>query len=283
MAAQPAPVPDPAKSRKSFRLVANIAIEVDVPTIAVPVPAMLADLSEGGCQIASRVKIATGHSLEFSLRLENKSPLRLRGIVRSVKERPETRAYYYGVQFDRLRPAEQDAIYQFVVDKQRKELQQRPVAPSPGGPQTKGRAAYRAQRNFPVRYAVVGTPGSNPATALDLSRGGSRVAFDGELREDRELVLRFTLPSDVLAVLTRHEATGSQSVFGHAGGATKEVKARPFEEMQIHAKVLPGAERIKGKFIYRLVFQRSTPYFEEEIERFVHAAQLTELHKTRLV
>lgn len=262
-------------------MVANIAIEIDVPTITVPVPAMLADLSEGGCQIASRVKIATGNSLEFNLRLDGKPALRLRGVIRSTKERPETRSYYYGVQFDRLRPAEQDAIYQFVVDKQRKELQQRP-APLQAAAQTKGRAAYRAQRNFAVRYAVVGTPGSSPATALDVSRGGSRVAFDGELREDRELLLRFTLPSDVLGVLTHHEQRGSQSVFGRSG-TTKEVKARPFEEMQIHAKVLPGAERIKGRFIYRLVFQRPTPYFEEEIERFVHAAQLTELHKTRLV
>jgi len=126
-----------------------------------------------------------GATLEFNLKLEGKPPLRLRGMIRSAKEKPETRTYFYDVQFAQLRPAEQDAIYSFVVEKQRKELQTRPVAGPAGAQQTKGRAAYRAQKRFPVRFAVVGQPGSNAATALDLSSGGSRVAFHSELREDR--------------------------------------------------------------------------------------------------
>lgn len=283
MSAQPAPV-SPAANRKSYRLAANINVEVDVPNIAVPVPATLADISEGGCQIVSRVMLLKGVTMQFKLPLEGKPPLLLTGTIRSANSRAETRTFIYGVQFGKLRPADQDAIYQFVVERQRKDLHAKTsaAANTAAAQSSKGRSAYRAQRMFPVTFVVTGLPVRGTAMALDLSRGGTRVAFNDQLEESRGLELRFTLPSEVLKVLTHHEVSRAESLFSR-DNRVKEIKPKDFAELRIHAKILPGAERVKNKFVYRLVFQSPTQAFQEEIDRYVHAAQLTELKNTRNV
>lgn len=251
-------------NRKSYRLVSNIPVEIHVENIAVPIPATLGDISEGGCQIVSRVLLVRGSKLQFKLPIEKKAPLALSGVIRSVASNADKKTYLYGVQFEKLRAADQDTIYQFVVDKQRHDLHSRTRATEIAAAQSKtGRASFRAQRMFSVRFVVVGLPISSTAVALDLSRGGTRIAFDEQMRDDRLVELRFTLPSDVLSAVKLH---------AHA-------KTHEFSELRITAKIIPGAERVKGKFVYRLIFQNPSQAFQDEIDRYVHAAQLTELKK----
>ncbi|MDQ6929181.1 MAG: PilZ domain-containing protein [Candidatus Eremiobacteraeota bacterium] len=256
----------PEAKRKSYRLVSNIPVEVHVSNIAVPIPAMLGDISEGGCQIVSRVTLARGVTVHFKLPIEDKPSLALTGVIRSVTSNAETKTFLYGVQFEKLRPADRDTIYQFVVDKQRHQLHSRSTATEKAAAQTTtGRASFRAQRSFPIRFVVVGLPISSEAIALDLSRGGTRIAFDEQMRDDRMVELRFTLPSEVLSALKAHP----------------QKRSREFSELRITAKIIPGVERVKNKFVYRLIFQNPTQAFQDEIDRYVHAAQLTELKKRR--
>ncbi|MDP9018274.1 MAG: PilZ domain-containing protein [Candidatus Eremiobacteraeota bacterium] len=275
--------------RKFYRLAVNFPIEVTCPSVAVPVAATLGDISEGGCRIISRSMLLRGGAVQFSLTRENKAPLQLQGVIASVDFRQPSRLFHYGVQFKSLRPSDTDSIYQFIVEQQRRGMQNRgdeaacgQKAVSNGAPlrSVRERAAYRAERTFPVRYTTVGVRGSVDAFAVDVSVGGMRIAFDRKMQLDRELDIRFTLPNDVLGILTKRETSRSASIFGHEM-QTKEVKAREFSEIQVHAKLLPAMEQVKGRYLYSVVFVRATAFVSEELQRFVHATQLQELKKQR--
>ena len=278
--------PQPGQNdRKHYRLQTNYPVDIVVPSVAVPVPATLGDISEGGARIVSRSMLLRGTDMEFSLARAGKPPLTLRGTIASIDFKQENRMFHYGVKYRNLRPADSDGIYQFIVEQQRRSLQQKhqeadTQPKAPGLRSVRERSAYRVERLFPVRYSVIGLRGSDSATAVDTSIGGMRIAFDRKQQLDRELDLRFTLPADVLDVLTRREASRDASIFGRTVDV-EEVKARPFSEMQVHAKLLPHMEEVNGKYLYSVNFVRASNFVAEELQRFVHAAQLTELNKTR--
>lgn len=271
--------------RKYFRLPLHYAVDIVVPSVAVPVPSTLADISEGGARIISRSMLMRGTEISFDLERAGKAALTLRGTVASVEYVQAQKEFQYGVQFRALRPADTDSIYQFIVEQQRRGLQAKEAQTQAHGQppalrSASQRSAYRVERVFGVRFSVAGMRGIENATVLDTSIGGMRIAFSRALHLDREIELRFTLPADVLDVLTRREASRDQSIFGRTV-AVKEVKARGFSELHVRAKVLPQAQEANGKFFYSVSFVRTSTFVSDELQRFVHAAQLTELAKKR--
>ncbi|MDQ6930269.1 MAG: PilZ domain-containing protein [Candidatus Eremiobacteraeota bacterium] len=272
-------------NRRHFRLQLRYAIDIVVPSVAVPVPSTLADISEGGARVVSKTMLMRGTEISFDLERAGKAAITIHGTVASVEYIQANKEFHYGVKFRALRPADTDSIYQFIVEQQRRGLKTKDE-------QTRGthqasplrsaaqRSAYRVERMFTVRFSVAGMRGIEHATVLDTSIGGMRIAFSRALHLDREIELRFTLPSDVLDVLTRREASRDKSIFGRTV-AMKEVKARVFSELQVRAKVLPQAQEVNGKFFYSVSFVRASTFVSDELQRFVHAAQLTELAKKR--
>lgn len=228
-------VTQPAQNdRKYYRLQTNFLIDIVVPSVAVPVPATLGDISEGGARVVSRSMLLRGTDIEFTLARDGKAPLKLLGTIASIDFKQENRMFHYGVKYRNLRPADSDAIYQFIVEQQRRDLQQKNQEQEPqkttgsGGLRSvRERSAYRVEKNFPVRQA---------------SRDGS--------------------------------------IFGRTV-EVKEVKARQFTELQVHAKLLPAMEEVSGRYIYSVTFVRASNFVAEELQRYVHAAQLTDLNKTR--
>jgi c-di-GMP-binding flagellar brake protein YcgR len=281
--------PAAQNDRKFYRLQTNFPIDIVVPSVAVPVPATLGDISEGGARIVSKSMLLRGTDIEFTLKREGKAPLKLLGTIASIDFKQENRMFHYGIKYRNLRPADSDSIYQFIVEQQRRGMQQKHNAAEEASKTTSNgsalrsvreRAAYRVEKTFPIRFSIVGMRGTNDARALDTSIGGMRISFDRKMQLDRELDLRFTLPSEVLDVLTRREASRDGSIFGRTV-ELKEIKARRFTELQVHAKVLPAMEEIGGRYIYSITFVRASNFVAEELQRYVHAAQLTELNKAR--
>ncbi|MFN2528447.1 MAG: PilZ domain-containing protein [Candidatus Baltobacteraceae bacterium] len=272
--------------RKYYRLQTNFPIDIVVPSVAVPVPATLGDISEGGARVVSRSMLLRGTEIEFTLPRDGKVPLKLLGTIATIDFKQENRMFHYGVKYRNLRPGDSDSIYHFILEQQRRGLQQKSDESEPQTAQSgalrsvRERSAYRVEKNFPVRYSILGLRGSNDARAIDTSIGGMRIAFDRKMQIDGELDLRFTLPSDVLEVLTRREASRDGSIFGRTVDV-KEIKARQFSELQVHAKLLPAMAEVKGRYIYSVTFVRVSNFVAEELQRYVHAAQLTELNKTR--
>ena len=282
-AAQP---PQPQKNqREHFRLALELPINVMSPSVAVPVPATLNDVSEGGARITAQIMLLRGSAVEFDLpRGEGSKPVKLQGAITSINFKQSNRTFIYGIQFKTMRQADRDVVYAFIVEHQRRGIQSKLEPPvskqnSLELHSVRERGAYRVDRSFAVRYSVLGQRGSTPATALDVSRGGMRLVADRALRTDQDLEVRFTLPSDVLTVLARREVTRSGSIFGREL-EMKEIKPPTFEEMHCQVKLLTSTQE-KGKFIYSVTFVRPTDHFSEEIQRFVHASQLSELQRQR--
>ena len=268
-------------NRNYFRLAVNLPIELDIEGMPASLPATLVDISEGGCKIASKSMLLKETAMEFELPRKGKEPLKLRGKVRHIDFKATTRTFDYGIEYLGLRPADTDAIYQFVVEEQRRKLQTKDGEPLSRAAKARDRqAVLRVERKFPVQYAVFGQRGMTPAMALDISRGGMRIVLDRVVPEERTLDLRFTLPADVLDVLTQREHSRDESIFGREI-TVKEKKARPFPELRIQVKVLPGWHEIRGAYHYSVAFLRPKPDFIEEVERFLHAAQLTEIKAKR--
>jgi hypothetical protein len=225
--------------------------------------------------------------IKFDLKRDGKSPVTLSGKVMSIDYKQGNKMFHYGVKFNKLRPADNDAVYQFIVEQQRRGIAakkqenepQRPAA-APALRAVAERSAYRVEKMFALRYGVIGIRGSNAAIALDTGIGGMRIAFESKQNPNRELDLKLTLPSEVLDVLTRRETSRDGSIFGRTVQVI-EKKARPFAEMQVQAKLLPDAREVNGRFIYSVVFVRPSAFVQEELQRYVHAAQLTALQKQR--
>ena len=271
--------------RNYFRLAVNVPVELEIETVTgPPMPAAIVNISEGGCRINAKAMMLKDAKISFDLNRPGKAPLRLSGIVKNIDFRADTRLFDYGVQFVGLRPADADAVYQFVIEEQRRALAAKDETPAHGRHLKDGRAArqevLRVERAFEISYSVPGQRGANPAIALDISRGGMRIVLDRAINTDRSVDLRFTLPQDVLDALTRREESRGGSIFGREI-SVKEVKAPPFPELRVAVKFMPGMHEIKGRFHYSVSFLRPKPEFIDQVERYIHAAHLTELKKKK--
>lgn len=280
--------PHAQNDRQHFRLALNVPVDLTVPSAPVQLPATLGDISEGGCRIICKSMLLRESDIKFDLKREGKAPVALSGKVMSIDYKQGNKMFHYGVKFNKLRPADNDAVYQFIVEQQRrgiqaKQQQSEPQRPAGGAPALRSvaeRSGYRVEKMFPLRYSVIGMRGSSAAVAIDASIGGMRVAFDSKQNIDREIGFKFTLPNEVLDVLTHRETSREGSIFGRTVQVI-EKKARQFGELQVQAKLLPDAREAGGRFIYSVVFVRPSSFVQEELQRYVHAAQLTALQKQR--
>lgn len=268
--------------RNYFRLAVSIPLEIEIADTPAPLQGTLVDISEGGCKIAAKSMLLKGVEMAFELPRKAKEPLRLRGRICHIDFKPMTKTFDYGIQYIGLRPADSDMIYQFVVEEQRRKLQTREghIEAAKNGKAKDRHAVLRVERTFPIQYAIFGQRTFAPAIATDISRGGLRVVLDRFIPDDRTLELRFTLPGDVLDVLTRRSQSRDDSLFGREI-TIKEQRARPFSELRMQVKLLAGWHEIKGMFHYSVSFVRPKPQMLEEIGRFIHAAQLTEIKTKR--
>ena len=267
-----------SNKREFFRL--QLRMPIQLQTGILSIPALLVDLSGGGCQVYSRVQVEA-KAVKFKLkRTDGMSEIELGGLIKGKGFLEKERVFVYGIAFEGLSERTQQALVQEIAMIERRErLKAQEAAKAVPKPQNANgrheRSAFRVAWPFKMTFSIVGKPGTMQAQALDISVGGMRMSSDQLLKDESKIELQFTLPDKVLDVLTTSETVGKSELFGARFAAEKKVvKQKPFPPMRLHAMVRPGKVTERGKFTYGLAFEDADPMIREEIQRFVHAAQL---------
>ena len=107
------------------------------------------------------------------------------------------------------------------------------------------RRSFRVRVDFPVTVIVPGHELVLNGSALDVSRGGMRVATSTDLPMGQPIIMRFTLPSGE-------------------------------RELLVHAKiVLSFYDASKKTYAHGIAFTQYTPRDQEEIGHFISAHEAT--------
>lgn len=248
--------------RTHFRLPVMVRVDLRVAGNRAPIPATLIDISAGGCQLQGRTTVHADLACEFNLPRDHMPPLRVSGMLRKVTYHSSDKSFRYAVEFSHLSEAAREDLARFIHEEQRKVLALRrgePVNPTPKPQRSDLRADRRVDVNIPVHYSVGMSGAAHEAIAIDVSTGGLRMLCDRVLRQEWEIVVRFTPPSEVLKLLQRRNGDGSM---------------RPFQEVRLTAKALPGVKETRGKYQHSLVWVNPDPQATHEINRFVEAVRL---------
>ncbi|MBV8490154.1 MAG: PilZ domain-containing protein, partial [Candidatus Eremiobacteraeota bacterium] len=84
-----------------------------------PLPAMLLDLSEGGCRVGARSILLTGSTIAFELPIPGKRGIPLRGTVRHIAPSRNPGEVEFGVEFGTLARDDAAALAAFIEEKRR--------------------------------------------------------------------------------------------------------------------------------------------------------------------
>lgn len=250
-----------APNRRSFyRQPMYVRIDLRVAGVRIPVPSTLVDISAGGCQLHARTMLKPHLAVEFNLPRTGLPPLRLSGKLRKVTYTAADRTFRYAVEFDSLPEQTRDDLARFIHEEQRKAISQtrghQEEAPKPSTRLQELRAHRRVEANIPVRCTVSGSNATFEGVIVDVSTGGVRILSDRVLRQEWDVTLRFTPPSDVL-----------RAMHARAGGSTQ----KPFGELKLTARPLAGVKQTRGRYVQSLLWVNPDPHMTEEIHRFVEA------------
>lgn len=214
----------------SFRLRLSSAVEATVDGFPNPVRVTVIDLSLGGCRLRAASILLTGSEIRFNLPIGGKSI----PVVGKIRHNSASSAdsLEYGIEFAKLAPGDSKALDRFLEE----ERSQSAAADS----------AIRVDTEFDVTCSMAGTKDEINALALDLSRGGMRLAFEKRIAEGSTLSMQFTLPN------------------GEAGRL-----------LQVRGKVVHATQQFR-EFHHSVVFVDISPAVGEEIERFVRALRLNQ-------
>jgi c-di-GMP-binding flagellar brake protein YcgR len=214
----------------SFRLRLAIGVEATVDGFPKPVRVTVIDLSLGGCRLSAASILLTGSEIRFDLPTGGRD-IRIVGKIRH-NSASSADSLEYGVEFAKLAPDDSNVLDRFLEEERSKSA----AADS----------AIRVDTEFDVSCSVAGTKDEINALALDLSRGGMRLAFEKRIAEGSALRMQFRLPN------------------GDAGRA-----------LQVRGKVVHATQQFR-EFHHSVVFVDISPAVGDEIERFVRALRLNQ-------
>ena len=274
------------QKRQSYRLDVNAPITIVLEDLGRQLKPELVDISESGCRLRAGVKLPPQSRVSFNWMGPSREPITVRGRIVAVRM-ADPKTAEYGVQFD-MPVAARDTLARELAEIQRRkafkpaELANKGAAVPDGdlGGRAK-RQAYRAAVQFGV--SVKALKDSRWITmhgeANDLSEGGLLLAIPQELPEGTELELSFVLPFGAVNMGGEEREVVEMTPFGER--KTKQVvPLRPFDRFETKAKIVKkvGASR-NGRPQFGTGFVEMTPFQQEEIARYVHAFQLTQLRK----
>jgi c-di-GMP-binding flagellar brake protein YcgR len=214
----------------SFRLRLASAVEATVDGFPKPVRVTVIDLSSGGCRLRAASILLTGSEIRFKLPAgERNIP-----IVGKIRHNSGSsgNSLEYGVEFAKLAPDDDKVLGRFLEEERLKSA----AADS----------AIRVETEFNVTCTVAGTKDEINALALDLSRGGMRLAFEKRIAEGSTLSMQFTLPNGEAA-----------------------------RSLQVRGKVVHATQQFR-EFHHSVVFVDISPAIGDEIERVVRALRLNQ-------
>jgi c-di-GMP-binding flagellar brake protein YcgR len=263
------------KLRQAFRLEVNEDIVITLEGMGRSMGATLVDLSEGGCRVRTRLCIP--HSqLEFKWK-GPKGTIKLWGAMVGIRI-TEQKATEFGVRFE-MPQIEKDKLVQELHEIQRRMAFK--TEPTQAGESAVGRAkrkAYRAPIKFPISYKVKGGMHEQVAIAADLSIGGLMLITQESIAEGSEVELDFVMPVEAVDLGGEQREVVENTPFGQRR-VKKLVPVRPFEPIRCKAKVIKRIGASPDGTAYGTSFFEMPAFTTEEVARFVHAFQLTQLRK----
>ena len=164
------------------RVPLSVDVAAKVTGFPTPISATLVDISEAGCRLTARSVFITGSAIEFRLPLTERVSLTVKGKISRCTPTESLGTLEYGIEFLAFSDQDARALATFVGEESRRN--------------TGAQSAARVETEFPIECLLAGAKNAVPAIAIDLGRGGMRVACDNPIPEGATLTVRFTLPSD---------------------------------------------------------------------------------------
>jgi len=271
--------------RQAFRLDVNAEITVRLADLGRDLKLTLVDISDGGGRLRSTVKLPPHTRVAFAWMGPSREPIAVNGRVVAVRM-SDPKTAEYGIQFD-MPTAAKDKLAHELAEVQRRKAYKPADMPThviddgDVGGRAK-RQGYRAAVVFPVSVRAPNKDGRIipvRAEALDLSIGGMLLAMPGEYEEGIEIELSFTMPVGAVDMGGEEKEVSEQTPFGERR-VKKLVPVRPFDPIGCKAKIVKktGSAR-NGVPTWGIGFADLSAFLREEIARFVHAHQLSQLRK----
>ena len=267
---------EPEKLRQAFRLDVNQDIVINVEGTGRAMTATLVDLSEGGCRLRTRLCIPNAQ-LAFTWKGPRES-IKLWGDMVGSRI-TEHKAAEFGVRFE-MPQADKDRLVQELHEIQRR-MAFKPMdmpPPTDGGGGRAKRKAYRAPVKFPLSFKVKDRMNEVVGMAADLSVGGILLISPDPLPENTEVEVDFVMPVEVVDLGGEQREVVEHGPFGQRK-VKKLIPVRPFEPVHARAKVLKRVGAMPEGMAYGASFIDLSAFQGEEIARFVHAFQLTQLRR----
>lgn len=266
---------EPEKLRQAFRLDVNEDIVVTLEGMGRTMSATLVDLSEGGCRLRTRLCIPHAQ-LEFIWK-GPREKIKLWGDMVGTRI-TDSKASEFGVRFE-MPQIEKDKLVQELHEIQRrmafKPTEEIPVESGVGRAKRK---AYRAPVKFPISFKPADKMNEIVGMAADLSIGGILLISPEPLKEGSEVEVDFVMPVEAVDLGGEQREVVEQGPFGQRK-VKKLIPVRPFEPVHTKAKVLKRVGASPEGTAYGASFVGLSAFMGEEIARFVHAFQLTQLRR----
>ncbi|MGA3037717.1 MAG: PilZ domain-containing protein [Vulcanimicrobiaceae bacterium] len=271
--------------RQAFRLDVNAEITVRLADLGRDLKLTLVDISDGGGRLRSTVKLPPQTRVAFAWMGPSREPIALNGRIVAVRM-SDPKTAEYGIQFEMPEAAKDKLAHELAEVQRRKaykpaDMPAHVIDDGDVGGRAK-RQGYRAAVTFPVFVKAPNKDGRIVpvrAEALDLSIGGMLVAMPGEYEEGIGIELSFTMPVGAVDMGGEEKEVMEQTPFGERR-VKKLVPVRPFDPINCKAKLVKktGSAR-NGIPTFGIGFADLSAFLKEEIARFVHAHQLSQLRK----
>ncbi|HEY1729770.1 MAG TPA: PilZ domain-containing protein [Candidatus Baltobacteraceae bacterium] len=271
--------------RQAFRLDVNAEITVRLADLGRDLKLTLVDISDGGGRLRSTTKLPPHTRVAFAWMGPSRQPIPLSGRVVAVRM-SDPKTAEYGIQFDMSEAAKDKLAHELAEVQRRKaykpaDMPAHQIDDGDVGGRAK-RQGYRAAVTFNVVAKVPNKDGRIipvRAEALDLSIGGMLIAMPGEYEEGIETEISFTMPVGAVDMGGEEKEVMEQTPFGERR-VKKLVPVRPFDPISCKAKIVKktGSAR-NGVPTWGIGFADLSAFLKEEIARFVHAHQLSQLRK----
>ncbi len=279
----------PEPRRQAFRLDVNAELTVRLSDLKRELRLLLVDISESGARFRAGVKLAPQTRVTFNWMGPSRQPIAINGHVVAVRM-TDPRTAEYGIQFN-MPVADRDRLAHELAEVQRRRAYrpaagEHPLAEAAANNEADlgGRAkrqGYRAALQFAVvaRINKDGRWSAARAEAQDISTGGMLLALPGSYEEGTELQLMFTLPLGAVDLGGEEKEVLEQTPFGERR-VKKISPVRAFDPIEAKARIVKKTGGAKnGVPLYGVGFAELAPFLQEEIARFVHAFQVTQLRK----
>ncbi|MGH7662330.1 MAG: PilZ domain-containing protein [Vulcanimicrobiaceae bacterium] len=279
----------PEPRRQAFRLDVNAELTVRLADLKRELRLLLVDISESGARFRAGVKLEPQTRVTFNWMGPSRQPIPINGTVVAVRM-TDPKTAEYGIQFN-MPVADRDRLAHELLEVQRRRAYrpaagEHPAATAAANAESDlgGRAkrqGYRAAFLLPImaRINKEGRWTTARGEAQDISSGGMLVALPGAWEENTELQIMFTLPVGAVDLGGEEKDVLEQTPFGERR-VKKILPVRPFDPIEAKARIVKKTGGAKnGIPLYGVGFVELSPFLQEEIARFVHAFQVTQLRK----